>query len=335
MNQHVVDRMPTEWVDLNGFDHLRPGGERPAAWDVNAADADIENLHQRMPSGFPPYALRLKLAAICVMLTNYDPRAGLFNGTRVQIIGFVGNNLIRVRILDGRGAHVGQTRLIGRSLFEYGRDPGERGIPFRREQYPLDLAMFMTYNKGQGQTYQRVGLWNYDAQPFSDGMFYTGCSRSTSAAGLKIFSSLGEYNTNKVDFELLGVRPRTAEDQLPPQAQPSINPTPTSQTPTQRYPRVEPMDLTRTPRPSLTEEPMDISVPPTPQTVVSVMDWEDTAIPLPAQPAEDTSAPAQEANGNDIPDQQPPPGTSGTYNPPSDDTAPDSGTAQPRLYRRL
>jgi hypothetical protein len=327
MNQHVADRMPAEWKDLNGYDHLRPGGERPAAWDVNAADADVENLHQRMPSGFPPYALKLKVGAICVMLCNYDSRAGLFNGTRIQILGFVGDNLIRVRILDGRGVHVGQTRLIGRGRFEYGRDPGERGIPFRREQFPLDLAMFMTYNKGQGQTYQRTGLWNYDAQPFADGMFYTGCSRSTSAAGLKIFSSLGEYNTNKVDFELLGVRPRMADDPPPPPVQPPTDPAP-PQTPIARFPRVEPMDLTRTPLPLLSEEQMDdLPPPPTPQTVGSVMDWEFPEVP-PLPTDGDPSEPTQETGAEQAPPPKPEPGATA----PPAETPPNRG---PSLYRRL
>jgi hypothetical protein len=275
------------------------------------------------------------VGAICVVLNNYDSKAGLFNGTRVQIIGFVGDNLIRIRILDGRGVHVGMTYLMGRAKFEYGRDPGERGIPFSREQFPLDLGHVLTYNKGQGQTYQRTGLWNFNAQPFADGMFYTGCSRSTSAAGLKIYGFLGvnsDMALNKVDFALLGELPRIADAPTVPPEHPPADPAPLL-TP-RRSPRVEPMDLTRTPRPSLTEEPMDISVPPTPQTVVSVMDWEDTVPPLPEQPDEDSSAPAQETNGNGSPDQQPPPDTSGVDNPPAD-AATDSGTAQPRLFRRL
>jgi hypothetical protein len=283
-NEIVVDRLPSEWRELIGFDHLRQGGARPAAWDVNAADADIENLHQRVPSGFPPYVIRIKVGAVCVMLNNFNSKAGLFNGTRVQILGFVGANLLRVRVLDGSGRHVGQTCLISRARFEYGTEPGERGIPFTRDQFPLDLAFFLSYTKGQGQTYDRTGLWNFDAQPFADGMFYTGCSRSTSAAGLKIFGCLGEQRNmalNKVDFELLGVRPRIAVDQPDTPVQPPVDPAPL-QTP-RRSPGVEPMDLTRTPRPSLTEEAMELgSVPPTPQTVVSVMDWtETTTLPLP------------------------------------------------------
>jgi hypothetical protein len=323
-NSVVVDRMPTDWVDLLGFDHLRQGGERPAAWDVNAADADIENIHQLAPSGFPAYKLRVKVGAICVVLNNYDSKAGLFNGTRVQILGLVGDNLLRVRILDGRGSQVGQTYLMARAKFVYGEEPSERGIPFSREQFPLDLGHALTNNKGQGQTYQRTGCWLYDSQVFSDGMFYTACSRSTSAAGLKIFSGLGDMALNKVDFELLGVRPRIAEE---PTVQPvQQNPAPLL-TP-QRSPRVEPMDLTRTPRPSLTEDAMELgSVPPTPQTVVSVMDWAETP-----EQGENNAEPGEaEAIQPPLTD----PGAPGATDPPANNPTTDSGGSSASLYRRL
>jgi hypothetical protein len=133
---------------------------------------------------------------------------------------------------------------MGRAKFEYGRDPGERGLPFSREQFPLDLGHVLTYNKGQGQTYQRTGLWNFNAQPFADGMFYTGCSRSTSAAGLKIYGFLGantDMALNKVDFELLGVRPRIADTPTVPPEHPPADPAPLLTS--RRSPRVEPMDL--------------------------------------------------------------------------------------------
>ena len=136
-----------------------------------------------------------------------------------------------------------------------------------------------------GGSVQRTGLWNYDAQPFADGMFYTGCSRSTSAAGLKVFSSLGEYNLNKVDFQLLGVRPRVADDVPPPETvEPPADPAP-PHTPIVRSPWPEPMDLTRTPLPSHADEQMDELPPlPTPSTVVSAMDWENPADPTQPRP---------------------------------------------------
>jgi hypothetical protein len=288
MNQGLMELIPGEWLTMDGFDHLTRVGNRPGPWDVNVADVEIENIHARQPSGFPPYRLRLKVGSICVMLTNYDPMAGLFNGTRVQVLTLLGDNLLRVRILDGRSRHVGQTRLIGRARFEYGRATGERDIPFTRQQFPIDPAFLMSYTKAQGQSLPRCGLWNWDSQPFADGMLYTGCSRSTSAAGLKIFSSLGNLTMNKVDFQLLGVRPRAVQAPPPPAPEPVGEQPPMapatpdlgglrilSRAPTRPVtPVVEPM-IEETPPPTPTVH-MDTSVPPPTPTVPM-----DTSVPPP------------------------------------------------------
>ena len=254
MNLALIQRIPGEWLISDGFDHLVRAGNRPGPWAVNVADADIENIHNRHPSGFPPYRLRVKIGCICVMLSNYDLMAGLFNRTRVQVLGIVGDNLLRIRILDGRSRHVGQTRLIGRARFEYGRATNERDIPFTRDQFPIDPAFFMSYNKAQGQSLRRCGLWNWDSQPFADGMFYVGCSRSTSAAGLKIYSSLGDLTVNKVDFQLLGVRPRTAPIAAPPHPPPAA-PEPMDTT-------APPSDERSTEQPPDAGEPMDVDPQP-------------------------------------------------------------------------
>jgi len=73
---------PTEV--LHALDHRvhAPTGDDPTA--VYAAQRDIEYIHNRTPSGFPPYELRLKVGMICVMNYNYSPRAHLFNGTRCR-----------------------------------------------------------------------------------------------------------------------------------------------------------------------------------------------------------------------------------------------------------
>jgi hypothetical protein len=52
------------------------GGHRPNMHDIHAAEADIEHLHGRQPSGFPPH--KLKLGSVCIMNCNYAPAAGLY-----------------------------------------------------------------------------------------------------------------------------------------------------------------------------------------------------------------------------------------------------------------
>jgi len=169
-----------------------------------------------------------------------------------------------------------QTRLIGRARFEYGRATGEREIPFKRDQFPVDPAFFLSYNKAQGQSLPRCGLWNWDSQPFADGMFYTGCSRSVSRAGLKIFSSLGDLNVNKVDFQLLGVRPRAIQATPPAVGEPAapLDGDPPdlgamriiSRAPTRPETPAESMEIEEAPPPTPTV-PMDTSVPPPTPTV--------------------------------------------------------------------
>jgi ATP-dependent exoDNAse (exonuclease V) alpha subunit len=184
---------------LHALDHRvhAPTGDDPT--DVNAAQRDIEYIHNRTPSGFPPYELRLKVGMICVMNYNYDPRAHLFNGTRVQILQ-IQRNLLKVKVLTGNSGHIAY---IGRRKFEYGRKRSEPGIPFTRTQYPLEPGFCMTVNKSQGQTLDRVGVDLTSRQCFSHGMLYTALSRVRSASSLQILSGLGNKAVNVVDLELI------------------------------------------------------------------------------------------------------------------------------------
>jgi hypothetical protein len=188
---------PTEV--LHALDHRvhAPTADDPTA--VTAAQRDIEYIHNRTPSGFPPYELRLKVGMICVMNYNYDPRAHLFNGTRVQILQ-IQRNLLKVKVLTGTSDHIAY---LGRRKFEYGRKRNEPGIPFTRTQYPLEPGFCMTVNKSQGQTLDRVGVDLTSRQCFSHGMLYTALSRVRSASSLRILSGLGDKAVNVVDMELI------------------------------------------------------------------------------------------------------------------------------------
>jgi hypothetical protein len=202
---------PTEI--LRGFD-LRvrnPTGDDPTA--INRAQGEIEYIHNRTPSGFPPYALKLKRGMICIVNRNYDPRAGLYNGTRVQITQIL-RNLLKVKILNGNTA--GQEVFIGRMKFEYGKKRTEPGIPFTRTQYPVEPGFAMTINKAQGQTLDRVAVHLTVSQCFSHGMFYTAVSRVRSASSLRILSGLRDKAVNVVDMELIrGAATHLQFDNLP------------------------------------------------------------------------------------------------------------------------
>jgi hypothetical protein len=251
LNQMINDVLPGPYVTKEGYDHLVRGGNRPSPWAINRADADVENLHHRQPSGFPPYRQRFKIGSVCIIVCNYDPKAGLFNGTRVQILGFVGDNLIRVRILDERSRFFGRESLLGRCRFEYGREEGDRDIPFTREQFPLDYGFALTGHRSQGQTLILCGVCLWESQCFADNMFYTMCSRTVSFENLRILSSRDVFVENPVDSLLIGEPPRVEATQEPPQPD---------------EPAVEPMDID--PAPASNEqiegggEPMDTDPAP-------------------------------------------------------------------------
>lgn len=106
INQAINDRLPGDYVTLEGFDYLVRGGYRPSMYDIHTAEADVEHLHGRQPSGFPPHKLKLKLGSVCIMNCNYDPGVGLFNGTRVQVVGFLQDNIkVKVRPEDVIGVN--------------------------------------------------------------------------------------------------------------------------------------------------------------------------------------------------------------------------------------
>ena len=81
-----------------------------------------------------------------MIIRNIDPAAGLCNGTRMQIIKLT-EELLYCRMLTGPKADANNVYLIRREKFEYGKQPNERGIPFRRVQFPVRLCFAMTINK--------------------------------------------------------------------------------------------------------------------------------------------------------------------------------------------
>lgn len=80
INNIIRDLIPKEYATtetLHGFDRRvrHPTADDPTA--VNAAHGEIEYIHNRTPSGFSPYELKLKRGMICIVNRNYDPKASI------------------------------------------------------------------------------------------------------------------------------------------------------------------------------------------------------------------------------------------------------------------
>ena len=135
----------------------------------------------------PPHLLTFRPGMVLVLMRNIDQYMGLCNGTRLQLVGKMGENL-KCTVLSGPMAKSGGFTLIPRVRFEYGRKSDDTNIDrFVRVQFPVIPAFAMTINKAQGQTLQRVGL-HLGTQVFSHGQIYTGFSRVTSREGIRIFN---------------------------------------------------------------------------------------------------------------------------------------------------
>ncbi|GBN13943.1 hypothetical protein AVEN_152816-1 [Araneus ventricosus] len=138
-----------------------------------------EFLHDLTPSGMPPHALMLKKGVIVMLLRNLNPKQGLYNGTRLSIIG-LHENFISGKIVSecNPGAVVILTRIE--------LAPSDVNLPFvlKRRQFPLIPAYAMTINKSQGQTFDQVGIYFYEPV-FSHGQLYVALSRSRNSNHFK------------------------------------------------------------------------------------------------------------------------------------------------------
>jgi ATP-dependent DNA helicase PIF1 len=150
-----------------------------------------EFLNTLHPAGLPSHKLRLKVGAPVLLIRNLNPAKHLMNGTRL-IITELHDKYIVGRIqppaaLPGMSSSLDAEDCI-HIIPRIRCCPTEdnMALNFIRTQLPLLLALCMTINKSQGQTFTRVGLFLKNAACFSHGQLYVALSRVGDPAAIRV-----------------------------------------------------------------------------------------------------------------------------------------------------
>ncbi|GJX53050.1 ATP-dependent DNA helicase PIF1-like protein [Tanacetum coccineum] len=93
-------------------------------------------------SELPKHAIKLKIGTPVMLMRNIDQKAGLCNGTRLQVLR-MGINVIEGKIISG--GNVGKICVIPRMVIT----PTDTKMPFKlnRRQFPIQVYFGMTINK--------------------------------------------------------------------------------------------------------------------------------------------------------------------------------------------
>jgi hypothetical protein len=132
-------------------------------------------------NGTPPHTLTLKIDDICILLRNVDTNRGLTSNTRVRILN-IQPHRIHVTTLD-TDQPIYAT--LCRFKFEL-KLPFGNSLIMQRCQFPLRLAYSLTFNKAQGQTFNKLAL-DITQASFSHGHLYVALSRIRIATNIKFF----------------------------------------------------------------------------------------------------------------------------------------------------
>lgn len=198
LNDDIQAKIPGELITITSITRLCPTDELRGL-QVDLADGMVENLESLTPSGMPLHELKIKVGSIVMLLQNIDPRGGLVNGTRLQVIE-IRKNFIKCRILTGSK---GENRdwknpktdpaivMVFRTHFQYGGTAKQQGFKWERFQFPLAVCFAMTINKAQGQTLGRVALALNESECFGHGQLYVAFSRVRKMECIKVLCYRG------------------------------------------------------------------------------------------------------------------------------------------------
>lgn len=154
--------------------------------DDDKAKFDEDTLNKINASGMPPHRLVLKKGACIILIRNLSIRDGHCNGTRYIILDLKPNVIRATKLQGGTNAEI----LIPRIPI-FSKD-GDFVAPFKRIQFPVLGAYYLTLNRAQGQTLKHAGMY-LPQSVFSHGHFYVGNSRCGDPDNMAIYADQEEF----------------------------------------------------------------------------------------------------------------------------------------------
>jgi ATP-dependent exoDNAse (exonuclease V) alpha subunit len=150
-----------------------------------------EVLNSLKSARLPQHRFRVCRNAVIMLVNNLNVCRGMCNGTRLRVRN-MHRRFLEVEILTGsrRGDVFWLPRMVVADDLSF-------PFPVYRKQFPAKLAMAMTINKGQGQTFNLTGIQLIN-DVFAHGQLYTALSRARSWDGIWIRLPDG-YTTTEVD----------------------------------------------------------------------------------------------------------------------------------------
>jgi hypothetical protein len=187
LNKTVIERFP-------GESHMYESVNTVDAEDGEFGQIPVEFLRTIELPGLPPAVLSLKPGMPVMVLRNIFKSEGLCNGARGVITRLLRNS-IEVELMGGD--FDGQRRLIPRVKLL----SGEKELPYTlaRKQLPIKPCFAMTINKGQGQSFDEVGI-DLRTPVFSHGQFYVAVSRVTDPRGLHLLLPPNTIATDNIVY---------------------------------------------------------------------------------------------------------------------------------------